>query len=108
MPGLLLSGLNDGQRRFLNCLGYSKVPLFSACIGIILQILFNYIFFVKMNLGIMAIGLSGSLTNLCVYMINLLYPFFLYEIKDAIFFPNAGSFKGFKQYASIAIPSSMI
>jgi hypothetical protein len=61
-----------------------------------------------MNLGIMAIGLSGSLTNLCMYMINLLYPFFIEEIKDAVFLPNAGSFKGFKQYASIAIPSSMI
>jgi len=61
-----------------------------------------------MNLGIMAIGLSGSLTNICIYMINLLYPFFIDEIKDAIFLPNANSFKGLKQYASLAIPSSMI
>ena len=36
MPGLLLNGLNDGQRRFLNCLGYSKVPMIFQSIGIIL------------------------------------------------------------------------
>jgi len=108
MPGLLLTGLNDGQKRFLNCLGYSKVPFYSQCIGIIFQITFNYIFFVKMDLGIIGIGYSSSLTNLIVYIINVLYPLFVEEIKEAIFFPNAGSFKGFKEYASIAIPSSLI
>ena len=63
---------------------------------------------VKMDLGIQGIGIACSLSNLLIYVGNLIYPAFITEISDAVFLPNRHSFRGFRQYFEIGIPSCLI
>ena len=50
---------------------------------------------VQMDLGIQGIGIACSLSNLLIYIGNLIYPIFIPEISEAIFLPNIHSFRGF-------------
>lgn len=98
MPGLFLNGLFDGQRRFLNSLGRSDDPLLFQVVGIVLHVLWCYLFVTKMELGIEGIGYASTLSNLTVYSSLVIYSSCIPELSEAVFFPDKKTFTMISQY----------
>jgi MATE family multidrug resistance protein len=52
IPALVLNGLNDSQRRFLNMMELTRIPLICQLGGTIIHIAFCLLFFTKWKMGI--------------------------------------------------------
>ena len=108
LPGLLVMGLVDLQSRFLNSLGKNYVPMICLSIGIVLHIISNYIFVLKMHLGLKGTGYAGVITNIFILSLQLWYTTKLKDIKPAIFWFDGRTFKGLKTYFQYGIPSCIM
>mmetsp|Transcript_5539 Transcript_5539/g.8708 ORF Transcript_5539/g.8708 Transcript_5539/m.8708 type:complete len:173 (-) Transcript_5539:639-1157(-) len=73
LPGLILMGLIDGQRRFLAAMGRTTVAMYVQAVGGLLHILWCHVFFVHYDMGISGIGVAGIITNLSIYLSMLFY-----------------------------------
>lgn len=91
-PGLILAGLIDNQRRFLNMIGKCHVPMFCQGLGTILHgFICYYLVWVK-SFGIQGVGISGSISNGLIYLFLLAYTWWTEEIREAISLPNRQAF----------------
>ena len=73
LPGLLLMGLIDGQRRFLNMMNQTRTPMIAYYISIVFHIFLSWLFVWKLNYGIFGTGIASTITN----SINYLFLIFL-------------------------------
>lgn len=108
IPGLILNGLNDSQRRFLNMIELTKIPLICQLIGVSVHICLSWIFVWNMDLGIAGTGYASSLSNLTVYISLLVYTSQIEHIQEAVQMPNSRTFQGIGEYLSLGIPSAMM
>ena len=60
---------------------------------------------IHLNLGVAGTGISGALTNLIVFTINLIYTSCIYDIREAIIWPDRRCFVGLYEYLKIGFPS---
>lgn len=88
LPGLMLMGLIDGQRRFLNMMNQTRAPMFAYYVAILFHIALSYLFVWKMNMGIKGTGLASALTNVINYLFLLCFSNCIPEINDAITRPD--------------------
>jgi MATE family multidrug resistance protein len=109
-PGLYLNGLNDANRRMLNCMGYQNGPMLVQMGCTILHIFWCYLFVDVFNLEVQGTGFATVVT----YFINLIalhvyVPFFTSDRlrKEAWFLPNRACFdlKGLMEFMKLGIPS---
>jgi Na+-driven multidrug efflux pump len=82
-PGLILLGLIDNQRRFLNMIGKSHVPMICQCAGTFLHIFLCYYFVWIKELRITGVGIAGSISNGLTFFFLLLYTYCLEELREA-------------------------
>ena len=68
IPALILNGLNDSQRRFLNMVELTRIPLICQFGGTVIHIGFCLLFVRKWEMGIEGIGYASSISNLSVYI----------------------------------------
>jgi Na+-driven multidrug efflux pump len=91
---LVINGLFDGHRRFLNSLGRSNDPLAFQIVGIILHIGWCRYFVTIRNLGIVGIGYASTISNITVYLSLLIYSACIPSISEAITMPDRKTFVG--------------
>lgn len=84
MPGLLLLGLNDLQRKFLIQCKNSKAQMNSQFAGTILHVLFNYIFVVFLQFGIVGTGAANFCTNFFLLVANVYQTKIQDDLKDSL------------------------
>jgi multidrug resistance protein, MATE family len=108
LPGLFFYAQADLQRRFLNSLGITAMPLFTQLLSIGLHGTWLYLFTQTYDYGIMGIGLAGCLTNFIAWLLMVVYSCFIPEIKESIFLPDSTSLYGYGDYIRIAIPAAFM
>jgi Na+-driven multidrug efflux pump len=72
-PALLIYGVNDLYRKFLNSFRMNLIPLLSFMISTIFHPLWAYLFIVKYEQGMLGISLAGLITNSITFVIIKLY-----------------------------------
>ena len=107
-PGLILAGLIDNQRRFLNMVGKSHVPMICQSLGTMLHGFICYYLVWVDTMGIQGVGLAGSISNGLIYAFLLVYTWCSEEIREAISLPNKHAFQEICQYLKLGIPSAMM
>ena len=92
IPGLVLSGLSDAQRKFLNMFEMSSVPLVCFVVGELIHVLLCAHFVWNMELSIIGVGYASSITNFIIYILLLIYTSYIKEIREAVQWPNKSTF----------------
>ena len=73
LPGLFFYGQADLQRRFLNSMGITAMPLFTQLLSIALHGTWLYLFTQTYDYGIIGIGMAGCLTNFIAWFLMVVY-----------------------------------
>jgi multidrug resistance protein, MATE family len=82
--------------------------MFATVVTSVLHAGFLVMFLKTFNLGILGIIYASTLTNSIQLLIILIYAWMKQSIKDAIFWPDLESFKDWKLYLALSIPSTMM
>lgn len=98
----------DVTKRFLNCLKISWVPMIAQVGATFLHILWCHIFVVKLDWGLRGLGMASTITSLLLVAMTELYAWCLPSIQDTLFWPDATSFHGWKEYFSLGVPTTII
>ena len=80
LPGLLIAGLNDVQRKFLNNFGMNKVSFYTGLLGGICHVGFCYLFVNYFDLKINGLGLAMTCTQSVILIGMLIYTKLIPEI----------------------------
>lgn len=108
LPGLIIFGFNDIQRRFLNSLGQANIPMICLALGQLLHGPWVYLLAVHMDLGIQGIGFASTITNMTMLISMLIMTSLESSISEANFLPNKQTFKGIGVQMEIALPIMMM
>ena len=82
LPAVILSGLNDSQRKFLCCYKYNFVPMVTNGLNSLIYGFLCYIFVVKWDLGIAGCAYTDVISQLITFMSNLLYTWTIPELRE--------------------------
>ena len=80
-PGIYLMSLYDLQSRLLIQMGKSKLVMYVQIFGTLLHIFWNYLFVIKLDLGVKGTGISATFTN-SILLIGTVYMTELKNIWD--------------------------
>lgn len=96
LPGVLISGFNDSQKKFLNCFKKNYVPMTTNAIGTLLYPFWCLLFIIYLDMGIIGCAMADVTAISLTFVLNLLYTARLKDIEEAIFWSstlNVGSFR---------------
>lgn len=105
---LFLSGQYDIMKKFLIQMQVTWAALMTSIVCTALHLLWIYFFIIKWGWSIYGIGLAVALTYLLQFTSLTTVSLCVPRIRDAIFCPNADSFKGWDQYIAIVVPVMII
>ena len=108
VPGLAFYAIGDLQKRFLNSMGISRLPMMCSLIALFLHGGWVWLFAVYMDLGVTGFGLAVSMSNAITCVLMLILTNYEKTIEEAIFLPGEESFYGLGEYIKIAIPSTIM
>jgi len=94
--------------RYLNIIGKTYVNLIIIIVGLFVQVLFNYIFITKLDLGVTGVGISFTLSRFNSAIAYLLYVSIWNPLPEAIFFINRQCFKGLYEFVIFSITTCFI
>jgi Na+-driven multidrug efflux pump len=72
-PALLIYGMSDIHRKFLNSFRMNMIPFLSFTISTAFHPVWAYLFIVKYELGLLGISLAGLITNSITLLIIKLF-----------------------------------
>ena len=109
-PGIFFMALFDIQRRFLISMGHSSYQLYVVFVSTFFHIGWNYLFIIKMKLGIIGIGYTATVSNLIMFLGNLLMTHCSWDMSDALSVSicNKKVWRKFCEYLVIGIPGTII
>lgn len=87
-PGLLMAGLNDSQRSFLQMTGNAKYVTPCQLTGVSIHILLCYQFVYVHDLAIKGVGYAGCISNAAIFLSLLVVSKVIPEISDVPQFPD--------------------
>lgn len=91
-------------------MGHSSFQLYVVIIGTFLHILWNYLFIIKLKLGVIGIGYTATLSDLFLLLGNIFMTYLCSDLKDAlkISICNKEVYKNICEYLKIGIPGIFI
>ena len=104
IPGMCLFILSDVQRKFLNCLGRTTLPMICFFVMTLLHYYWVHLFFDVFDLGLKGIGLAGTLTNGLSLIFILILSYFDTKVRPALFWPDHRCFYGLWEQLSLGLP----
>ena len=109
-PGIYLLSLLDIQRRFLIQMGHSSVQMYVSLFGTMLHVGWNFLFVLHLDLGVVGAGLAASLTNLIIFIGNLVATRYMDNMSEAINVSccDRSVFRNTSEYLRIGVPGSII
>lgn len=112
LPAFYFRVFDDIQRKFLNSLKLNTIPMTAEIFGLMIHILGNYIFVIKLDLGIEGTALANGFTSAVVLAFNVIYANCIKEIAEAVAWPDdfekIVTRKGMWSYVSIGLPVSIM
>ena len=109
LPGLLVQGLADCQRKFLNNFGKNKIPLYASLIGFVIHTLSCYTLVIVNKWDIVGLGFANVISSVSVYAVLLIYTNTQEDIKEALVPPSLHeATNNIKVYLGLAIPSTIM
>jgi multidrug resistance protein, MATE family len=72
-PVLLIYGVSDLYRKFLNSFRMNMIPFLSFTISVLFHPVWTYLFIVKYEMGMLGISLAGLITNVITFLIIKLF-----------------------------------
>jgi multidrug resistance protein, MATE family len=84
------------------------VPMIAQLIATVIHFPLCYLLVFQREMGLRGLGLAMSITNFNILLIVLVYCFCYKQISIALRKPDIESFKGWYEYLSIALPSTVI
>lgn len=82
MPGIFMFALSDCQRRFLNCLGLSRVPFYTIIFSNVCHIALCHLLIKEWDWGIRGVAWSNNIVNALQFLIMYVYQQFIPELKN--------------------------
>jgi Na+-driven multidrug efflux pump len=82
LPSVFLSGMNDSQKKFLNCFKKNYVPMVTNAINVALYPVILYLFVFKMELGILGLAMTDNVSIFLTLMSNLIYTWSLKDLEE--------------------------
>ena len=82
LPAIILSGINDSQKKFLCCFKKNFVPMITNLINTLLYPLWCYIFIVHLDLGIAGCAIADVVNNFLTLLCNLIYTFSCEDLQE--------------------------
>lgn len=73
----------DLQRRFLIQTGHSDLQMYVQIMGTMMHVAWNFLFVVKMELGVAGTGLAASVTNLILLVGNYVVTEYTKDLEKA-------------------------
>lgn len=108
--GIYFMALADLQRKFLVQTDHSKEQMNVQVFLAFVHILWNYIFVIVLDLGVIGSGISSTITNILLFIGNWYYTNILDDLKEANrvsqFDKNVNN--GLIDYLKIGIPSMVV
>lgn len=111
MPKLILYGLFDCQRRWLNCFEYNHVPLQCQGVAVFLHYFWCQLFVVQLDLQIVGLGIANAITFSLALIAMLIYQSQLQDIQKSacsLFDKRVFDSEGLKQYANVGFPNVLL
>ena len=110
MPGVLIYGVYDCLKRFLNAMHITFVPALAQIIAVILYLPGSYwLVFKCKTLGHMeALGLAYTLNSVCLLIFTFVYSLFLKQIEGSLQMVDMTVFKNWGDYLKISVPSTVM
>ena len=99
-------GMYDLQKRFLNCLNISWVPMIVQVCASFLHIFWCYFFVEVYQMDIEGLGIASTVTSLILIIFAVVYPVFIKEVQDALVWPDSSVWSGWKEYFSLGVPTT--
>lgn len=106
-PKLVLAGLMDCHRRWLNSFAKNHIPMICSLVSVPFHYLWCYIFVVYFDLELVGIGIAGAVSLGIQNLFLQVYTYFSEELKytATIFSPQVYKKEEFKQFVKVAMPS---
>ena len=82
LPSVVLSGLNDSQKKFLNCFKKNYVPMVTNAVNVLLYPVILYIFVFQLNLGIVGLAMTDNISTFLTLLCNLVYTWTLEDLQE--------------------------
>lgn len=82
LPAVLISGLNDSQKKFLNCFRKNYVPMVTNIVNTLLYPFIAYYLVVSRDLGIKGVAITDVVSIGLTYACNLLYTSYVSELRE--------------------------
>ena len=112
LPGQLFLGLGDVQKKFLIQMNYPGITMKSQIFGTVTSVLWNYIFVIKLNWGVVGTGFSFTITTFLVWIINMIYTKCLKDVDvieaRKIHFFDSQVYRSIWQYLKISLPNMFL
>ena len=106
LASVYLLGMYDLEKRFLNCLRTTWVPMV-ACVGAnLLHILWCHIFVTVLGWDLYGLGFASTLTAFILHSSIIVYSHCLKDIREALFWPDATVWTGWREYFSLGVPTT--
>ena len=83
LPVILLSGMNDSQKRFLSCFRKNVFPMVSNVVSTLLYPLWCYYFIIKLEWGAMGCAFADLVGMTITFAANLFYTWTCKDISEA-------------------------
>ena len=98
----------DLEKRFLNCLKTTWVPMIANVGANLLHILWCHIFVTVWGWDVYGLGIANTLTSFIKLSSLMIYSQFVQEIREAYFLPDATVLVGWKEYFSLGVPTTIM
>ena len=111
MPGLLVYGLSDLNRKFLNSFKLNFIPMISFAISVMMHPIWTQYLVITCDLQIVGIAIAGIITNTITFIIIKTFMYFKEDLKESqIPLCDSRTFdkEGFKEYFWLAAPFMFI
>ena len=99
-------GQFDLQKRFLNCVNVTWVPMVVQVVATILHALWCHIFVGIYGWDLEGLALASTLTSFILLSFSVIYPYFIEGIRDALIWPDSSVWSGWKEYFSLGVPTT--
>ena len=106
-PGLIIYGISDLYRKYLNSFRMSVIPFLSFTISVSLHPVWTYLFIVHYDFGILGIAIAGFITNFITFSIITIFINIEPTLKKTIVpFFDKSTFerKSLWEYTALALP----
>ena len=103
-----LMGMYDLNKRFLNCLKTTWIPMITQVLTTLLHIFWCHLFVTVYGWDLHGLGLASTLSSIFLLASTIVYAHYINDVQEALFWPDASVWQGWKEYFYLGVPTTGI